>query len=381
MRILWVSNAPWVPSGYGEQTALAVPRLEAMGHEMAVLCNWGLHGQATQWNGLPCYPCDGQLGNANVGTFAAEHQADLVFALCDAWVMQPDKWPPVAVWAPVDHRPVPLKVAHVLNHQHVQPVAMSRFGVEMMQDAELEPLYVPHMVDTQVFRPQPDIRDAIRDELGVPRDAFLAGMVAANVGNPSLPRKSFPQAFLAFARFCERRRDAWLYVHSDPQSREGLPLDALAAAAGCPPGRVRFPNQAAFHIPMPAQQIAWLYQAFDVLLMPSMGEGFGIPLLEAQACGVPVVTSDHSAMRELCAAGWLVDGDPWWDALQGAWFHMPHVDSIVRGLEAAWRAGGDQRLRGQAVRFAAAYDADTVAQDYWRPMLEQLELAGELVAA
>jgi glycosyltransferase involved in cell wall biosynthesis len=116
-----------------------------------------------------------------------------------------------------------------------------------------------------------------------------------------------------------------------------------------------------------------------VLLMPSMGEGFGIPLLEAQACGVPVITSDHSAMTEIGTVGWQVGGDPWWDALQDSFLICPSVDGIVAALEAAYTARGDIELRERAVRFAAAYDADTVLHQHWLPALERLadrELAG-----
>jgi hypothetical protein len=68
-----------------------------------------------------------------------------------------------------------------------------------------------------------------------------------------------------------------------------------------------------------------------------------------------------------------VSGDPWWDGLQQSFFHMPHVRSIVDALDAAYAARDDRQLRARAVRFAAAYDADTVARTHWRPALGQLQ--------
>ena len=380
MRILWLGNPPWLPSGYGEQAALTIPRLIRAGHHVAVLCNWGLHGRELNWNGVPCYPTDGQWGNTNLATFSDKHEADLVIALCDAWVLHPDTWPdgpPVMLWAPVDHHPCPPAVVKVLEHPRIQPLAMSRFGERMMRQAGLESGYVPHMVDTKVFRPLPEVKDAVRDELEIPRDAYVVGMVAANTGQPGWSRKSFPQAFQAFARFAKTHEDAWLYAHTQarPAQGGGMALDTLAGACGIPAGRLWFPNDEAWHDPMPTENMGYLYQAFDVLLMPSMGEGFGIPLLEAQACGVPVITSDHSAMTENRGVGWLVEGDPWWDAVQQAWFTIPHVDSITARLEAAYASRGDALLRDRAVAFAAAYDAHNAFQTYWKPLLTQDRVA------
>jgi glycosyltransferase involved in cell wall biosynthesis len=380
-----MSNMPWAPSGYGEQTSLFVPRLRALGHELAIASNWGLTGAMQELQGMTLYPGDGSWGNTSVGTFASHHQADVVITLCDAWVMNPKVWPAelsMALWAPIDHYPIPPKVLSVLQSPQVTPIAMSRDGERWMRKFSLDPLYVPHGIDTTLFRPQPEIRDAVREELEVPRDAFLVGMVAANKGSPQLPRKSFPQAFDAFAQFAREHDDAWMYVHTEARqhgpSGHGIALDTLALAVDCPEGRLRFPPEEAWHLGMPRELVANLYAAFDVLLNPSMGEGFGIPIVEAQACGCPVIASDHSAMTELCQAGWLVTGDRWWDPLQESFLICPAVPSIVSALEAAYEARDDQKLRAAGAEFAKAYDADAVTIDYWLPALERLSEPREI---
>ncbi len=377
MRILWLSNPPWVGSGYGEQSALFIPRLQAMGHEVGVVANFGLQGVTQEWNGITVYPADNQWGNKTTPTYVKHFGADLVVALCDAWVLKPGEWADglkMSIWAPIDHKPVPPMVFATLNHESIRPISMSHFGDDEMRKLGLDPCYVPHGIDTSVFKPQPEAKDAVRDELGIPRDVFLVGMVAANKGNPSVPRKSFPQAFHAFSQFAKDHDDAWMYVHTDatPSGGGGISLDKLAVATNCPAGRVRFPPEEAWHLGMPQTVVAALYSAFDVLLNPSMGEGFGIPVLEAQACGVPVIASNHSAMVELTQAGWLVDGDPWWDSLQESFAFVPSIASIQTALVAAYESRSDLDLRAAGVAFAQAYDADTVAETYWKPALEKL---------
>lgn len=59
---------------------------------------------------------------------------------------------------------------------------------------------------------------------------------------------------------------------------------------------------------VPEEDLAGLYSLATVFAFPSLYEGFGLPPLEAMACGTPVLTSHHSAMEEVCGeAAWLVD--------------------------------------------------------------------------
>ncbi|MDQ3671587.1 MAG: glycosyltransferase [Actinomycetota bacterium] len=338
---------------------------------------------------MTVYPQDDAWGNRTLPACAAHHADGLedcqVIALCDSWVLEPDPFPDglrLAVWAPVDHDPLPEISRKVLAHPSVTPIAMSRFGEDRMRRRGLEPLYVPHGIDTALFRPRPDERDRVRDELGVPRDAFLVGMVAANKGSPLASRKSFPQVFQAFAAFRQQRPDALLYVHSneiaDGSGAGGVHLRALANACGLPRRSVRFTDPLVWSLGVRREDVARMFSAFDVLASPSFGEGFGVPLLEAQACGVPVIATDHSAMSELCEAGWLVDGDPWYDAPQDSWFKCPQIKLIRAALELAYEARGDQELREEARAFALSYDADRVLSEHWLPALARLDTEREL---
>ena len=58
MKILVHSNAPWNPSGYGQQVALFAPRL-ARHAELTISAFHGLQGGRLRWEGIDVYPCVG----------------------------------------------------------------------------------------------------------------------------------------------------------------------------------------------------------------------------------------------------------------------------------------------------------------------------------
>src|SRR4029077_19819242 len=115
------------------------------------------------------------------------------------------------------------------------------------------------------------------------------------------------------------------------------------------------------------------YASMDVLLNAAMGEGFGLTVLEAQACGVPAIVTDFTAMSEVCGAGWKVGYDRLWTD-QSSWQARPRIEEIVESLEACYALDAASRsaLSAEARAHALQYDADKVLDDYWLPALEEV---------
>jgi hypothetical protein len=382
-RIVWASNAPWTATGYGEQTQQAVRRIKAAGHEIAVASNYGLEGSTMEWEGIQVYPRGLDVySNDVIPAYAMDFgkptgQQALVITLFDCWVFKGAGWDlmeRVASWVPIDHFPAPTPVLEWLARPNVTPIAMSQFGRDAIERAGIEALYVPHAIDTKVFRPTELIQGSdgavpARTWMGIPEDAYVIGMVSANKG--SVDRKSFAESFLAAGMVMQQHDDVWLYLHTEPsQAMQGLDLRALLTATGVPMDRVKFADSYSYRMGIPKEALAAIYSAMDVMLQPSRGEGFGIPAIEAQACGTPVIVSNATAQPELVGDGWLVEVQPSWDAAQGCWFFTPLVPSIVDSLGQAYARGRGRSQKAQD--FAQQYDADVVFDEYWRPALEVL---------
>jgi glycosyltransferase involved in cell wall biosynthesis len=382
MKIAWYSNAPWAGTGYGQQTDIFTELLAADGHDVAILANYGLNGAPRGWKNMPVYPGGYDMWANDVLSLHSRHHFNesngLILTLCDVWVIKNPalKQMPMASWVPIDHTPIPPKVAQFFHEYNAHPIAMSKFGLAELQNLGFDSSYVPHGIDTDVFRPVTEIGGrSVREVLGLPKDAFVVGMNAANKGSQKI-RKSFPQVFLAFAMFQRKRPDAILYLHTEKFGHSaGVDLIRLAQACGVPEDSIMYTDQYAYRMGLKPELLAAMYSAFDVLASPSMGEGFGIPVVEAQACGVPVIVSDATAQPELCGSGWTVGGVPDWDEAQASWFHLPDVFEIAAAMDEAYEGHGD---REKARQFALQYHRTTVYRDYWVPTLERLAKMVEL---
>ena len=379
MRILIHSNSPLVSTGYGQQVALFAPRLNEH-HEVAISAFYGTAGRPTEWEGMKLFPGLGDnygdsylLGHAK-NWFDGDLRGGLVFPLMDVFVLDPTMCAAInmATWTPVDHDPLTPSQYQFFHESHAIPIAMSRFGENQL--ADFDPLYVPHGVDTSIFKPEN--KAACRRQLGLPEQGFLVGMVGANKGFPS--RKSFAEMLCAFADFRSRHDDAVLVLHTETSGNyaHGENLDTALLQLGIPVDSVlkTGPYDLIFD-PPPAEVMSRMYSSLDVLCHASRGEGFGVCVLEAQACGVPAIVTKFSAMPEVCGAGWYVDGQPFYNNNQRSWQRTPSIAGIIEALDLAYELPEAKRkaLQAQAVEHAKGYDVETVLEDYMLPALAEAE--------
>jgi glycosyltransferase involved in cell wall biosynthesis len=303
------------------------------------------------------------------------NKPNLFISLYDVWVMQSkgyDKFP-IASWVPLDHVTMPPKVEQWLRKPNVTPIAMAPHGVRQMTAKGIECEYVPHAVDTKTYKPTFEIgKHAINDYLGIKEDEFLVGVVAANKASGLIHRKAFGELLMAFSIFSKQQPDALLYLHTDPYGMAGgWNLIQILQSLGIPKDKVLLPNPQDYRFGMSKKDLAAIYTRMDVLLAPSYGEGFGVPALEAQACGTRVIGSNWAATPDLISEdSWLTDGQPSWDAGQDAWWQTPNIPSLVNALKESYYAKrGPSQI---AIDFAKDFDIETVWDKHWVPVLKKL---------
>jgi glycosyltransferase involved in cell wall biosynthesis len=387
-----ISNSPYIPTGYGIQAGYLVERLKRDGIDVAALSNFGLEGRnstlTTPAGEIPHYargfePYSNDViamnhahHTNNVNKTRKDKLNDLLITLYDVWVFKGKAWdrlPKIASWTPLDHMTMPPGVLSWLKKPNVVPIAMSPHGKRQMEENGLECEYVPHAVDTNVMKPTYEVSGVeTRKFMGLKKDDFVVGMNAANKAGGLLHRKAFAENITAFSIFAKDKPDAKLYLHTDPfGGAGGWNLFVLCESLGIRPEQVLFPDMADYKYGIDTETLAAFYTTMDVMLTPSYGEGFGVPTIEAQACGTRVIGSNWAATPDLVSTdSWLVDGQPSWDAGQNAWWQTPSIPSIVNALEEAYKVRGTRSQK--SIDFVKQFDVETVWTNHWLPVLNKL---------
>lgn len=368
-----------MPTGYGQQAAILATGLLALGHEVVISAFCGLEGPPVGWNGikvLSSASAGDLLGSALLAEHARAERADLVLTLCDAWALDASvlKGLPLACWLPVDCRPLSVRDQAFLKAAGAVPVAMSRHGERMLQAAGFRPLYVPHALH-DAYAAARTTRGQARAGMGIDGQ-FVIG-INATAKDPY--RKGLAEQLEAFSWFWQQNPASLLLVHSRIAEPGGLDLDALARRLGIA-GAVRFSDQRLLLSgQLDEEWLATWYAALDLYSGCSLGEGFGLPLIEAQACGTPVVVTNASAMAELRGPGWMAEGEPFWNPVHEAWWRKPYVEEIFDCYHAACDMKLEQpekweQLREDSRAFARRFSTDRAIADAWAPALHELHL-------
>jgi glycosyltransferase involved in cell wall biosynthesis len=381
-----LSNSPGTPTGYGVQVELLAHNLLHSGAKVAVFSNYGLEGQITHIDtpfgriehyprGLRPYSDDVLPHHYNHFKAKYPHKKHILMTLYDVWVLQNPALNelPIYSWTPLDHITMPPAVEGFLRKDNVHPIAMAPFGQRELEEKGIEHSYVPHAYDPKKYQPTNKIGNTkTREFMGIDEDDFLVGMVAANKANGQIHRKAYAENFMAFSILLKDNPNAKLYVHADPsKAYGGFDLGKLAKAVGIPQENLLFPDPLDLRYGFSPEHMAALYSTMDVLLAPSYGEGFGVPTVEAQACGTRVIGSDWAATPDLISEdGFVVDGQPFWDEAQSSWYMIPKIPSIVKALQ---QATEEERHSQTSADFALQFSNQNVWTKYWKPFFEGIQ--------
>ena len=292
-KLLLVSHNPLLTTGYGRVTAMLATSLAAAGHTVAVLA-LGYQGESFQqpYRLLPWSTTD---AINEIATAIERERPDILLTIGDPWMYErlptlPQRhrvrW---LAYFPVDGYPLPAPWKAWVAAVDV-PIVFCEFSRRVVAEATgISPRVIPHGVDIATFAPRD--KTIAKARVGV-EGKFVVGTVAANQ-----QRKNLPALLQAFADFARDKDDVVLYLHTRITGA-CWEIDELADRFGIEPKTRASLNLDPLH-GVSDDVLATIYNAMDVFVLPTMAEGFGLPIIESQACGVPALVTDFSACSEL----------------------------------------------------------------------------------
>jgi D-inositol-3-phosphate glycosyltransferase len=314
-RLLWVSDAA-CPTGFATVSHNVLGWLGSKWDRVVLGVN--ATGDPHHYP-FPIYPTRVGGDFWGFGRFASmvkRHEPDVVLIQSDGWIIasfveiarQIPNCPPVVGWMPIDGEGMKRSTAATLSELALA-LFYTQFGVDQARAAGLTaPARAIGLgVRREVFCPIPkaDARRYLPDDL--PEGAFVWGNV-----NRNQPRKRLDLTIGWFAEFLKTdpvAADSFLYLHCLKED-VGWDLEELAHFYGVA-DRVLFSLAETPEELVDEAKMRFVYNALDVQITTTMGEGWGLPTLEGMACGVPQICPDWAALGEWPrGAVRLVEVDP-----------------------------------------------------------------------
>lgn len=303
-----------------------------------------------------------KYGKYSLPKVLGEFQPHVLLTIGDEWMINHagdwrDKWNYKWVsYVPIDGIPHPPDWSNTFAAADIM-VAYCDWAVKAIKqrNPNIKPRYVWHGVDLKCFKPlTPAERQIVKQQLGF-GNRFIVGCVARNQ-----PRKQIPILFKAFAYLvhpkatCPVSGKKWIcqpdlvyineflfppseipFICETHKNHRISPFTGIAIQEENP--EVILPNEIALYLHMALVDVGWdlmeqvgryqledyvikndvlkigkgvstkdlgkIYNAMDVFALPTIGEGWGLPISEAMACGTPTIVTNYSAHVDFAYAG------------------------------------------------------------------------------
>lgn len=311
VKLAILSDSPNFPTGYRNQAVLFANYMHKKGHEIhyfasglqgmgfksAVLqdnteLNWTIHGQGKQ----PYFQdtMTGLIKELKIDFFWILLDTFMLYG-GDGWFLRTDTTPAqTSFWYPSDGGAgMPVNCENILRKVE-HPVSMAQFGQKQVKDYYgIETKHIPHGTEPDRFYKLPDEqRTALRNKWGL-NDKFVIGVVARNQG-----RKMLDRTIKAMSLIKEHIPNALLLLHLDPvDPAQVYDIRNLISRYNLE-NRVRFTGMS--HLKgFDWSEMNNVYNLMDLFFLSTSGEGFGIPIIEAMSCEIPVVATNFTTTPEL----------------------------------------------------------------------------------
>lgn len=296
-RLLWVGDA-MVPTGFATVTHAVVDQLCEDWNVLVSAVNCNEASNDLPYAVIPALQKEDMWGIDNFAELCAEFKPDVIVINNDWWnvarFLERGVEQPIVAYLPVDGANMDPADVESLNNL-AAAVWYTDFGWQEAKAAGYTGTrhIVPHGVDLPKARRVKPLTARKRLGLDVPADAFLVGNV-----NRNQPRKRLDLTVDYFAEWIRENEidDAWLCLHC-ARADEGWDLERLARYHGIA-DRVVFTEGEGLIGSVPKDQLNLIYQALDLQVSTTSGEGWGLTTMEGMSYGVPQIVPDWSALGE-----------------------------------------------------------------------------------
>lgn len=410
-KVLWIGDAG-CHTGFARVTHAIGERLVAMGHDVHVVAI--NYDGGDPWDtSLKLYvpttkvPTD-IYGQSRYIELLGKIEPDVVVMLNDPNIVldlllrskyDPQRillrYRPLLVYTPIDGHNHPPSWFEAL-HKVSRVLAMSEHGAREMtvvaEDGTTKvPEVVHHGVDTDRFFPVSLKRpltlsngNVIRSKseakkaFGWDKKDFVVLRVDKNSG-----RKDYPATWKALQPFMHNHPNVRVHLHCQGSGLEhGLDIQSMLSRDPETHRRFSMPSNLDTFTGWPEEDLVGLYNAADVFITTSRGEGFGLTIAEALACGVPVIAQNVSAIPEVVGPGGiLVDPAREVTVPSGKDQWLADIPGFTEALERLYLSSGARRKLGEAGRaHVEQLSWDSAAAAFDRNIAQLIE-EGEKAAA
>ena len=334
-----------------------------------------------------------------------KYKIDLFFTLCDILIFSDKKGKgieiPCACWWPCHYDPIDnrsIQSLKIFDRIFSLCPTVTAMLMKILPDKHIT--FCPHIIEYEEDKSLK--KEEIRKKFKIPLKSFVWLVNAKHYEQSN--RKSYDDFMMAYLKFLKKHPNSYLYMNNANTRRVRCPLD-FTIPDKYPVGtiiKVKYsdkdidvpynpqykpgktysaqieltckesPNgiydikvlakllkipEDKYHIndeELTEQKLKELYHCADVLIAATKSEGFGLPVLEAQAVGLPVVTTDYLAMGDFTFNG--ISHKPLqklYQPLQTAFWVQPSQEGIAKAAEDiknwSYRKRTANKIRGQYI--------------------------------